>query len=60
MEATKVICCNCDEEHNIEDTQKLKLEGLTMDLYICNHCLETLPKLNKNVLEHPIQFKATA
>lgn len=60
MEDTKVICCNCDEECNIEDTQKLKLNGMTLDLYICGTCLETVPKLDKSVLEHPVQFKATA
>ncbi len=60
METAKVICCNCDEYHDIEDTQKLKLNGMTIDMYICNACLETVPKLDKSVLEHPVQFKAIA
>jgi hypothetical protein len=56
MEATKVICCTCDEFHDIEDTQKLKLNGMTIDMYICNTCLETVPKLDKNVLEQPREW----
>jgi hypothetical protein len=53
MDTTLVTCCTCDEQHPIEDTRKIKLNGLTQDFYICTECIKNVPLVMK-VVEDPI------
>jgi len=55
MEKVVVLCCDCDSYKNIEETRKIELKGLQVNLYICNHCLEDLPKLDDKVLASPLE-----
>jgi hypothetical protein len=51
MNETTVICCCCDEHFAIEDTRRIKTQGLAQSFHICNHCLEEVPLLKEQLEE---------
>jgi hypothetical protein len=54
MSSVVVLCCDCDNYRDIEETRKIELDGLKVNLYICNECLEDLPRLDDKVLAPPL------
>jgi hypothetical protein len=48
-EIPKELCCQCGGHFAKADMHKLKIESVVADFYICNTCLDKMPRLTTTV-----------